>query len=186
MKIYTKTGDAGETGLFGGPRVSKDHPRIDAYGEVDELNSILGFARTQNLPDEIDSVVGRIQGELFDVGAELATPDPPAHGTELISDAHIRRLEDEIDRFESDLEPLKNFILPGGSPGAASLQIARSVCRRAERKIISLNSSASDSVSPNLICYINRLSDHLFVLARSVNRVAGVREPVWVKDGNSK
>src|SRR4029078_5482121 len=128
MKIYTKTGDDGQTGLFGGPRVSKDAPRIEAYGTVDELNSVLGLARAETLPESIDALLAGIQSELFSLGAELATPNPAAKGTHLIGPSHIERLEQAIDQFEADLEPLKQFILPGGTKGAASLHLARTVC----------------------------------------------------------
>jgi cob(I)alamin adenosyltransferase len=185
MKIYTKTGDAGETGLFGGPRVGKHHPRIAAYGEIDELNSVLGFARTQGLPAEIDAVVARIQGELFSVGAELATPDPKAHGMALIGQTHVARLENDIDRFEEKLKPLKHFILPGGSVGAASLHMARSVCRRAEREIALLANEDSEQLSAHILRYINRLSDLLFVLARTANHQANIEETAWKKDSGT-
>src|SRR5262245_55482770 len=132
MKIYTKTGDAGETGLFAGPRVKKDDPRIQAYGTVDELNSVLGLARCQKLPEEIDARLAGIQHTLFDLGAELATPDPKARGTDLVSPAQIEALESAIDKYDDALPPLKTFILPGGTPGAAWLHQARTVCRRAE------------------------------------------------------
>jgi cob(I)alamin adenosyltransferase len=182
MKIYTKTGDAGETGLFGGPRVMKNHDRIEAYGEVDELNSYLGFARSQDLPRRIDQIIARIQSELFSVGAELATPNPPSHGTDLICSTHIRWLEEEIDRFEQHLEPLKNFILPDGIAGAASLHVARSVCRRAERKVVALAAVEDQQVSSHVLGYLNRLSDLLFVLARAANHEVGFAETAWTRD----
>ena len=121
MKIYTKTGDDGQTGLFGGPRVAKDDPRIEAYGSVDELNAALGLARCESLPAEIDALLARVQNELFDLGAELATPDPQAHNLATLGPPHIAALEQAIDRHEASLPPLKQFILPGGTRGAASL-----------------------------------------------------------------
>ncbi len=147
MKIYTKTGDDGGTGLFGGPRVGKDDPRIEAYGTVDELNSLLGWARAVGLPADIDDCIMRIQNELFAVGAELATPDPAAHGTDWTGPEQIAALEQAIDRLEAPLAPLRQFILPGGTPAAAALHVARTVCRRAERRVVTLShrGAAGDS-----------------------------------------
>jgi cob(I)alamin adenosyltransferase len=179
MKIYTKTGDAGETGLFAGPRVSKDHPRIDAYGEVDELNTVLGIVRASAPPDEMDELLGRIQSELFSVGAELATPDPAAHGTDLIGPPQVEALERSIDWFEAQLTPLSQFILPGGTAAAATLHLARAVCRRAERKVVALTHAAP--ISPDVLRYLNRLSDLLFVLARFANAAAGRPDVPWQK-----
>ncbi|HKD37742.1 MAG TPA: cob(I)yrinic acid a,c-diamide adenosyltransferase [Pirellulales bacterium] len=179
MKIYTKTGDRGETGLFGGPRVRKDSPRIEAYGTVDELNAFLGFARCEPLPAEIDQFLSRIQSALFKVGAELATPDPARHGTSVIGGKEIADLERAIDRFDASLEPLKQFILPGGTRGAAALHVARTVCRRAERRVVALANSADGTISVDLIVYLNRLSDLLFVLARAVNAAAGQADVPW-------
>jgi len=181
MKIYTKTGDDGQTGLFGGPRVSKDAPRIEAYGTVDELNSVLGLARAETLPESIDALLATIQSELFSLGAELATPNPAAKGTHLIGPGHIQRLEQAIDEYESQLEPLKQFILPGGTTGAATLHLARTICRRAERRLVTLVHSCSESISPELLVYLNRLSDLLFVLARAANHAAGVTDVPWAK-----
>ena len=164
MKIYTKTGDAGQTGLFGGPRVAKDDPRIEAYGAVDELNAALGLARAESLPPEIDTLLARIQNELFDLGAELATPNPAAHGMAVLGPAHCEALEQAIDRHEAGLPPLKEFILPGGSRGAAALHLARTICRRAERRLVTLANSSAEPVSANLVIYLNRLGDLLFVL----------------------
>jgi cob(I)alamin adenosyltransferase len=177
MKIYTKTGDAGETGLFGGPRVRKDHPRIEAYGAVDELNALLGLARADELPEELDSLLAEIQNLLFDVGAELASPDPARMGTESIGARQVHRLEAAIDLYEARLDPLKAFILPGGTRGAAGLHLARTVCRRAERRVISL--AALECVSDKLIVFLNRLSDLLFVLAREANRQAAKGDVPW-------
>ncbi|HEV7223374.1 MAG TPA: cob(I)yrinic acid a,c-diamide adenosyltransferase [Pirellulales bacterium] len=179
MKIYTKTGDRGETGLFGGPRVRKDHLRIEAYGSVDELNAVLGVARSETLPAEIDALLAQIQNSLFDLGAELATPDPVRMGVAAVGASHVEALERAIDRYEANLTPLKNFILPGGTRAAAQLHVARTVCRRAERRLISL--SAAETISGQLIIYLNRLSDLLFVLAREANRAGGRSDVAWRK-----
>jgi cob(I)alamin adenosyltransferase len=181
MKIYTKTGDSGETGLFGGPRVPKDSPRIEAFGAVDELNALVGLARAESLPPEIDELLARIQSELFDLGAQLSTPDPAAHGTALIGAGQIAALETAIDRFEATLTPLKQFILPGGTRGAAALHVARTVCRRAERRVVALSHTTDSIVSADLIIYLNRLSDLLFVLARAANAAAGHGDVPWKK-----
>ncbi len=183
MKIYTKTGDRGETGLFGGPRVSKDAPRIEAYGTVDELNSVLGIARSQLADGEIHALVGRIQNDLFALGAQLATPDPAAHQTALIGPAETAALEAAIDHFESGLDPLTQFILPGGVPAAAHLHLARTVCRRAERRLVTLARESVEPISGELVVYLNRLSDLLFVLARAANRAAGAADVPWQKLG---
>jgi len=183
MKIYTKTGDAGDTGLFGGPRVSKDNLRIEAYGTVDELNSVLGVVRTCSPPPPLDALLGQIQNELFALGAQLATPDPAAHKTALIGMAQVSALEQAIDRLETDLAPLSQFILPGGTPTAAHLHLARTVCRRAERRLVSLVRVSAEPISAELIVYLNRLSDLLFVMARAANRVAGVSDIPWQKPG---
>lgn len=181
MKIYTRTGDDGQTGLFGGPRVPKDAPRIEAYGTVDELNAALGVARCAALPEAIDAVVARVQNELFDLGAELATPDPESRGLRTIGPQHASSLEAAIDEFTAGLPALREFILPGGVPAAAALHQARTVCRRAERRLVSLAASADDAVSRDLIVYLNRLSDLLFVLARAANHAAGREDVVWRK-----
>ncbi|HUY36397.1 MAG TPA: cob(I)yrinic acid a,c-diamide adenosyltransferase [Pirellulales bacterium] len=179
MKIYTKTGDGGETGLFGGPRVRKDNPRIEAYGTVDELNAVLGLVRCEALPAEIDMLVARVQNELFDLGAELATPEPARMGTSTLGAGQIAALEQAIDRYEAGLPTLRQFILPGGARPAAALHLARTVCRRAERRLISL--AAIESVSRDLVVYLNRLGDLLFVLARAVNQAAGIPDVPWKK-----
>jgi cob(I)alamin adenosyltransferase len=181
MKIYTKTGDQGDTGLFGGPRVAKDSPRIEAYGTVDELNSVLGIVRAHGLERSHDELVSRIQNELFALGAQLATPDPPAHQTAMIGPAQIAALEAAIDYLEGGLEPLKQFILPGGTPAAAALHTARTVCRRAERRLVTLTHQSPEPIAPDLVVYLNRLSDLLFVLARAVNRAAGCQDVPWQK-----
>jgi len=179
MKIYTRSGDLGETGLLAGPRVCKDAARIEAYGTVDELNAALGVARSLALPDSIDGPLERVQHELFEVGAELATPDPAARGTRTIGPAHVKALESDIDRLAATLAPLAQFILPGGTPAAAQLQLARAVCRRAERRLVALVRECPQDISPTLMAYFNRLGDLLFVLARAVNALAGVPEVVW-------
>jgi len=182
MKIYTKTGDSGETGLFRGPRTRKDAARIEAYGTVDELNAVLGVVRTEPLPADVDSLLGRIQHHLFDLGAELATPDAAAQGMAMISDAHIQTLEGAIDRHDAALPALSTFILPGGTRVAADLHLARTVCRRAERRVVTLVTTERGRISPALVIYLNRLSDLLFVLARVVNAVAGCPDVSWSKD----
>lgn len=179
MKIYTKTGDRGDTGLFGGPRVRKDDPRIEAYGTVDELNAALGLVRCERLDGPLDALLANIQSELFNVGAELATPDPQRLGTHTIATEHIARLEAAIDQHEVKLEPLKAFILPGGTRSAALLHLARTVCRRAERRLVTL--ADREAISADLMIYLNRLSDLLFVLARWANRSAGVADAPWKK-----
>ncbi len=181
MKIYTKTGDAGQTGLFAGPRVWKDDPRIEAYGAVDELNSVLGLVRAEQPPAGIDELLVAIQNDLFCVGAELATPDPAASGVAFAADPRITALEQAIDSFESRLEPLKQFILPGGTKAAAALHLARTVARRAERRVLTLARGSEEPISPLLVIYLNRLSDLLFVLARGANAAAGVGDQPWAK-----
>lgn len=181
MKIYTKTGDRGETGLFGGPRVSKDHPRIEAYGTVDELNCVVGVARAAGVGAEIDALLARIQNELFSVGAELASSDPGRLRLNVITNCHIEYLEQAIDRFDAQLPPLKQFILPVGTSAAAALHLARTVCRRAERCVVALDRLPDESISSELIVYLNRVSDLLFVLARAANRQAGVEDVAWEK-----
>jgi cob(I)alamin adenosyltransferase len=178
VKIYTRTGDAGETSLFDGTRVRKHDARVDAYGEVDELNACLGVARSALVDGELDDELAQIQRDLFAIGARLA--DPAAKIAErvtkaAIGDADIVRLEGLIDRFELELPPLRRFILAGGSPGGAALHLARAVCRRAERRMVALE----PAVEATLIRYVNRLSDLLFVAARVVNRRAGVAEVEW-------
>ena len=179
MKIYTKTGDQGDTGLFGGGRVSKNAPRIWAYGTVDQLNALLGVARAAGPADEIDVSLGLIQHDLFQLGAELATPEPASHGISQIGDEQIARLEGEIDRYEATLPPLKQFILPAGTPAAAQLHYARTVCREAERYVVALCGDEAEQVSIQTVVYLNRLSDLLFVLARAANLSAGRAETPW-------
>jgi cob(I)alamin adenosyltransferase len=179
-KIYTRRGDDGSTGLFGGPRVRKDDLRVAAYGDVDELNSALGLAREEILqqPDLL-AFVDALQSELFTLGAELATPDASKAPKEVprITPEHVTRLEREIDRLTAELPEMKNFILPGGSRAGAALHVCRTVCRRAERKVVSL--AESSPVSTASLSYLNRLSDLLFVMARAANLRAGGREIPW-------
>jgi cob(I)alamin adenosyltransferase len=179
MKIYTKTGDEGETSLLGGERVRKDNPRIDAYGTIDELNSVIGVSRAVWKSGPIDSELGQVQRDLFDIGAFLATV---AHSDRFpsVPEERIGALEQSIDRMEAELSPLKNFILPGGSHAAATLHVARTVCRRAERVIVALH-EASDEMA-RTIRYLNRLSDHLFVAARYANAKLGTADVAWMRE----
>lgn len=183
MKIYTRTGDGGETGLFGGQRVPKAHPRVEAYGEVDELNAVLGMVRvhTRGL-DPLDGDLESLQGELFSVGADLATPRQAAERTPRLGPAHGARLERLIDRYEEGLPPLTRFILPAGNAAGAALHLARCVCRRAERRVVALADEASSAEDlTHVVVYLNRLSDLLFVLARHANHAdpAGSGEVYW-------
>jgi cob(I)alamin adenosyltransferase len=178
VKIYTRTGDTGQTSLFDGTRVLKDDPRVDAYGEVDELNACLGFARSSLADPELDAELARIQRALFAIGAQLADPSDriAARVTKAaISDEDVHQLEQLIDRLEEELPPLRRFILAGGAPPAAALHLARAVCRRAERRIVALQPPAEGP----LLRYVNRLSDLLFVTARVVNKRLGVPEVEW-------
>jgi len=181
MKIYTKTGDAGQTGLFGGGRVSKDDPRVAAYGDVDELNAFLGLARAAESMPEIDEVLVPSQRDLFSIGALLATPDREKMDHHLkkarISDDRIHELEQHIDSCDRELEPLKAFIVPGGTQKAAALHVARTVCRRAERRVIQLQREVE--IPQIVVVYLNRLSDLLFTLARFANLRARAGEVTW-------
>jgi cob(I)alamin adenosyltransferase len=181
MKIYTKTGDRGETGLFGGGRVPKDHVRVEAYGEVDELNAILGLVRALEPMPRIDEVLVPIQRDLFSIGALLATPDSAKMEAQLVKasldDRRIAELERAIDDCDRELEPLRAFIVPGGTAKAAALHLARTVCRRAERRVVSL--AHLETVPELVLRYLNRLSDLLFMLARVANRRAGTAEVSW-------
>jgi cob(I)alamin adenosyltransferase len=180
MKIYTRTGDSGQTGLFGGGRVSKTHPRVEAYGDVDELNAVLGLARSIELMPRVDEVIVPLQRDLFAIGALLATPDRDKMKRQLekanIDERRIRELEQSIDDGDAELEPLRSFILPGGTPKAAALHVARTVCRRAERRVIALD---QEEIPAIVVVYLNRLSDLLFTLARVANRRAGAGEVTW-------
>lgn len=179
QRIYTKTGDTGKTGLFGGGRVSKANRRVAAYGEVDELNAALGWAATQIDNDDIRQRLTLLQSDLFSIGAHLATPDGARTHIHLptLPAARVQDMEGWIDAAEKDLPELKSFILPGGTTGAAALHLARTVCRRAERATVDL--AAHETVEDGVIVFLNRLSDLLFVFARTVNAKAGVEEPKW-------
>lgn len=181
MKIYTRTGDQGTTGLFGGGRVSKNNPRIEAYGTVDELNAFVGMVRTllnaQPGHYRIEPVLEQIQTELFVLGADLATPEEARPNVPRIAASHVEQLEDDIDKLSDDLPPLKHFVLPGGTQAAAYLHMARTVCRRAERRAVEAAGEAA--FNKHALIYLNRLSDLLFVMARWLNRQAGVDEAEW-------
>ncbi len=181
MRIYTRTGDKGDTGLFGGGRVPKNDPRVEAYGSVDELNAAIGLARAIEPMPRIDEVLVPIQRDLFAIGALLATPDREKMKQHLdkarIDDARITQLERAIDEGDDELEPLKAFIIPGGTPKAAALHVARTVCRRAERRVVDLQ--AMTELPTLTIIYLNRLSDLLFTLARVANKRSGGGEVTW-------
>lgn len=179
MKIYTRTGDTGETSLFDGTRVSKADARVDAYGHIDELNAVLGLARAAGVDAALDGRLGQLQRDLFALGARLADPNVRIARRvtkAALEDEDVARLESWIDEAETGLAPLRRFILPGGSQAGALLHLARTVCRRAERQIVALG---PDAVDPGLIAYVNRLSDLLFVLARLANARAGAPEVEW-------
>jgi len=171
-KIYTRTGDDGSTGLGDGTRVPKDHVRVEAFGTVDELNSILGLLLCEPFDNDLRAALTRVQHALFDLGGELCIP-----GRSVLNAAQVTELEDLLDRLNADLTPLKEFILPGGTRGAALCHMARSVCRRAERRVYTL--SCREPVSPVSLKYLNRLSDLLFVLARALNRAGGTPDVLW-------
>ncbi len=177
MKIYTKTGDAGQTSLFGGVRTQKNDPRIEAYGTVDELNSILGIVLSFKTTDRGNSILNEIQQNLFVVGADLATPEGKKERIERVGEKEIEWLEARIDELQAGLPELKSFILPGGSKSGSYLHLARTVCRRAERAIVSCREK--EAVSDHLLIYMNRLSDLLFVLARHENHQQGIEETPW-------
>lgn len=181
MKIYTRTGDSGETGLFGGGRVSKHHHRVAAYGEVDELNSVIGLARATAPREFHDALLEAIQRDLFAIGGHLATPDPEKVQKALekaaLSEARVEEFERTIDTLEAGLPPLRAFILPGGAPKAAALHLARTVCRRAERAVVAL--AHEESVPELFLVYLNRLSDLLFTLARGANASDGQGDVTW-------
>ena len=206
MKIYTKTGDNGTTGLFAGPRVSKDHPRISAYGSVDELNALLGIVACHanaahdkqpaavraaageseilssfHLTELIVEIVEQSQHDLFAIGAELATPEPSLHGTRMLSSSDVERLEQWIDRLDGQMPALTNFIIPGGSLLAGWLHWARTVCRRAERDVVHLTHQGDVEDCNTIIVYLNRLSDLLFVMARAANHAQNIADVPWRK-----
>jgi len=173
-KIVTRTGDAGTTGLGDGSRVAKDSPRIAAIGAVDELNSTIGVLLAESLPEPIAACLTAVQHDLFDLGGELSIP-----GYSAMTEAHVARLEGDVEAFNADLQPLKEFILPGGARPAALAHVARTVCRRAERTVVS--AAATEAIGAHARVYLNRLSDLLFVLARALNRAAGRADVLWRK-----
>ena len=178
MKIYTKTGDDGTTALFDGTRVSKDHPRIDVYGAIDELDSMIGLAMSFMPNSNLQTDLSQVQRDLLALGANLANPDElkQKDKSHFAADK-ISGLEGKIDRLDAQLPPLKAFILPGGSSAAGALQVARCICRRAERKLTAL--SASNKINPVFLIYLNRLSDYLFMAARGANQSGGIKEAIW-------
>ena len=180
MKIYTKTGDKGDTGLFGGDRVSKNSLRIKAYGTIDELNSFIGLAITEVKSEKVNSLLNKIQNQLFAVGSDLATPDTDKNKklniTRIPESFHLD-IENEIDKYEAELEPLKNFVLPGGSKGAVLLHVCRTITRRAEREVVALNNMVK--IGDNVIIFLNRLSDLFFVLSRYENKVSNHPDIIW-------
>jgi cob(I)alamin adenosyltransferase len=180
VAIYTKRGDLGETDLFGGPRVAKDHIRVDAYGAVDELNAVLGACAASTEQPDVEALTRSIQSTLFELGSYLASPDPARRKASRIpepSDSDVALLEARIDAFEAELTPLRRFILPGGTHAAAAFHLARTVCRRAERRVVALHHT--DPLGAAALRYLNRLSDLLFVMARVENRRAGLPEVEW-------
>ena len=186
-RIYTRTGDDGTTGLGDGTRVPKTHPRIVAYGGVDELNSVIGVALNVDLPDWIGEHLRQVQNDLFDLGADLCTPGQgkgPGGARLTVTDKQVAWLESEIDRLNAELGPLRSFVLPGGSLAAAYLHLARTICRRAERLTAELKDKAGESVTPEVLKYLNRLSDYLFVASRYANG-KGAGDVLW-KPGENR
>lgn len=183
MKIYTRTGDDGETGLFKGPRVRKDDVRIEAYGAIDELNAVIGLARSASPDEALDAMLVQVQNDLFAIGAEYATPGAANAGIQLVEERHTQQLEAWIDQCESRLDPLRTFILPGGEESASRLHVCRTTCRRAERRAWTLANQADGPESESLK-YLNRLSDLLFVMARVANRLAGRGDIPWNPDSD--
>ncbi len=180
MKIYTRRGDGGETDLFGGPRVGKDDLRVEAYGSVDELNACLGAAAAATQQADVRELLAGIQSALFDLGAYLATPDATRREKSQVAGPgaeEVKALEGRIDAFEAELEPLRSFVLPGGTPASAALHLGRTVCRRAERRLVAL--ARAEEVDTDATAYLNRLSDLLFTLARLENARAGVPDVEW-------
>lgn len=180
MKIYTKGGDKGETGLFGGERVSKNSSRIEAYGTVDELSCFIGLALTETKDSEVKNLLEKIQGTLFVLGSDLSTPDNEEnkkYNIPRVSKNNYEEIEKEIDKFDVQLDELKNFILPGGSKSAALLHVCRTICRRAERQVVALNKVVN--LNPDIIILLNRLSDLFFVLARYENKISGIEDVKW-------
>lgn len=179
VRIYTKSGDRGTTGLFSGERVEKTHPRVEAYGTLDEMNSVFGVVLASNPAAEVAALLTRVQSLVFELGSDLATRPKPGHPRR-ISAEHTAWLEQEIDRMTADLPPLRAFVLPGGTPAAAHIHVARTICRRAERA--ALVAAASEEIPADALVFLNRLSDFLFVLARYENQLSGVDEPVWLPE----
>ncbi len=179
MRIYTRGGDRGETGLLGGARVDKDDARLEVCGTVDELNSALGMVRAEPLPEEIDKLLCRVQNEMLVIGSTVAAVGSDVQGAPTIGPKHVEALEEAIDRHQVRLDPLGGFILPAGSRAAALLHFARTLCRRGERRLVALARSDRGEVSANLMAYLNRLSDLLFVLARAANAQAGCGDTLW-------
>lgn len=171
-KIYTRTGDDGSTGLGDGSRIAKDSIRVEAFGDIDELNSHIGLLLAQDLPHNIQTLMTGIQHDLFDLGGEVCVP-----GREALTEDYVTRLENQLDTLNADLQPLKEFILPGGGTAASVCHVARTVCRRAERRLVTL--AREEPVSAPTLHYLNRLSDLLFVVARYVNQQAGISDVLW-------
>lgn len=183
MKIYTKGGDKGETGLFGGERVSKNSPRIEAYGTIDELNSFIGLAVTEVKSEDLKNLLLVVQNQLFTLGSDLATPlneKNKKYDIPRVTEKFFEEIEKQIDKFDALLEPLQNFILPGGTKSASLLNICRTVCRKAERRVVALH--ASEQTGVNIIIFLNRLSDLFFVLARYENMISGIPDTIWKPD----
>jgi len=181
MKIYTKTGDKGETGLFGGERVSKNNLRLNAYGSIDELNSFLGLAVIEVTNNEIKNVLKDLQNKLFVLGSDLATPETEKNAKLKITrlpDSYITDTEKTIDKFEAQLDELKNFILPGGSKGSAILHVCRTISRRAEREVVALKNT--EHIGENIVIFLNRLSDLFFVLSRFENKYSDIPDTKWI------
>ena len=179
MKIYTRTGDAGTTGLFAGPRISKDDQRIEAFGTVDELNSVIGVCRSHRLDQDLDEQFRLVQSDLFTIGARLATTQPEKLKICLVGPTDVARLEDWIDHHEAMVPPLEHFILPAGNPASASVHHARTVARRAERRVVSLAKQSGEDGFEQIVVFLNRLSDYLFVVARVLNYRGQVEESIW-------
>lgn len=187
MKIYTRSGDTGDTGLYGGQRVSKDDVRVESYGTVDEANAALGVATVHLTDNELQGLVARLQSELFVVGADLATPlvRDEQSGKAIvprIEEKHAAALEPLIDSYEAELAPLRNFILPGGNPGSAYLHLARTILRRAERRTVTLLRTDPENTNQAVVPYLNRLADLLFVIARVANHRAGIADVAWTRE----
>lgn len=180
MSIYTRTGDAGDTGLFGGGRVGKDDPRVDAYGELDELNATIGLARAAGLEPRLEQLAASLQDQLFTVGAVLATPADSKASAHIpkVQPQWAEAMERAIDAMDVELPKMTHFILPGGTPGAAALHVARTVCRRAERRVVPL--VRAGKIETAVVVYLNRLSDLLFTMARAANHRAGIEDVKWI------